>query len=78
MQTHRTTILTIVPQTPEPIRPLDAGAKAFAVGLDSLKWRAFRRVSPLVWGHMMAEVHEVVDRWADASDEYKPAVRIVS
>lgn len=73
---HRTT-LSVVQAQKTPSGPLSS----FAAGLDSyetLKQRMLRRVSPLVWATMMADIHAVVDRYAEASDRILPRVKVVS
>ncbi len=73
---HRTT-LSVVQSQKTPSGPLSGLATGWD-GYETLKQRMLRRVSPLVWDTMMADIHAVVDRYVDASDRVLPRVKVVS
>lgn len=54
-----------------------SGIAAGLAGYETLKQRMLRRVSPLVWDLMMADIHAVVDRYAEASDRVGCRVKVV-
>lgn len=69
-------LLTIVQKQDAAGGPL-SGIVAGLAGYDTLKQRMLRRVNPLVWDRMMADIHEVVDRYAAASDRVMCRVKVV-
>lgn len=73
---HRTTLSVVQAQKAPSDSPL-SGFSAGWDGYETLKQRMLRRVSPLVWPTMMADIHAVVDRYAEASDRVLPRVKVV-